>query len=75
MGRNAAIVVTWVGYVEVFVAQPTGVYESGFDVAANSGLATALAEALDLDKVRMPPRRTSATPNASGGTTAATSSP
>ncbi|KUM84262.1 hypothetical protein AQI94_32180 [Streptomyces pseudovenezuelae] len=28
-------------------------YESGFDVAANAGLATALAEALDLDKVRM----------------------
>ncbi|MFE9879273.1 arginine deiminase [Streptomyces sp. NPDC005784] len=32
---------------------PGGERESGFDVTANSDLATALAEALDLDKVRM----------------------
>lgn len=33
--------------------RPSDARESGFDVTANSDLATALAEALDLDKVRM----------------------
>ncbi|MGV9936757.1 arginine deiminase [Streptomyces olivaceoviridis] len=33
--------------------RPSDSRETGFDVAANSDLATALAEALDLDKVRM----------------------
>ncbi|GAA2473821.1 hypothetical protein GCM10010276_06030 [Streptomyces longisporus] len=33
--------------------RPSSAHEAGFDVAPNSDLASALAEALDLDKVRM----------------------